>query len=155
MRALPFIYLSHIAVAKAMRSKGLGNQLLNLLIERARTISTSPSYFAMVWEVEDPKHALNANDKTLRERRISFYQKAGAKFLPGQFIQPPVDGIHSIPMRLMYCPLNLDRDIYSQEKEIMHAIYFEKYHVVNKITTDIIQNLWQQSCSPIAPPSSK
>lgn len=83
-------------------------------------------------------------DKKLRERRIEFYKNLGAEFLSRRFIQPPIDGLNCPAMRLMYYLLNSQISIQDHEQAIIHAIYFKKYQVVNKISTEVIQNLLKQ-----------
>lgn len=145
-----FIFLNFIAVAQSMRNHGLGFKIFTSFLEQIKAGITpfSSQYFAAVWEVEDPDKAKTPDDKILRDRRIKFYDKAGGKFLENLFIQPAIDGLNSVPMRLMYYIFNPEHLIHTLEKEIIHAIYFEKYQKINNIRTDVIEGLCKKIFAP-------
>lgn len=133
-QAWSFIFLNYFAVAQELRGQGLGQQLFNGLLQQKQAA-------AVVWEVERPDDAKDAAEKKLRERRIKFYRKAGAEWLNCEFIQPPIDGLHRIPMRLMYYRLNEQVNWDECAESIVHTIYFKKYHPVNQISPTILQEL--------------
>lgn len=138
----PFVFLNYIAVAQAARNLGLGRRLLNLLVNEIRQkILKEVRYTALVWEIEDPDDGKDAQEKQLRQRRLQFYSREGAQLFQHKFIQPPIDGVHCVPMRLMYLELESTSNFHAYEKEITQAIYFEKYAVVNQIQPTLLQNL--------------
>ena len=73
--AASFALVSYLAIAPKFRSRGLGSELLTLLIRR----------FAgriLALEVESPAAAESADIRALRERRIAFYRRAGFRIVP-------------------------------------------------------------------------
>jgi GNAT superfamily N-acetyltransferase len=128
-----FIFLNYIAVSSQRRGQGLGRQLFNQLIRQLENI--------IVWEVEDPEAALDFAERTLRAQRLQFYLKEGAQLLNCRFIQPPIDGLNYVPMRLMCHTRANDMDIHLFEKKIVEAIFFKKYKIINKVDLEILNNL--------------
>lgn len=131
-----FIFLNYIAVSNQKRGQGLGRQLFNQLISQFDS--------TVVWEVEDPSAAADIAEEKLRERRLQFYLRAGAQLLHCQFMQPPIDGLNYVPMRLMFHMKENSIDIHSFEKKIVEAIYFNKYKVINQIDCKILNHLLGQ-----------
>ena len=79
-----------------MRGKGIGSAFLRLAIETAGFPTT-------IIEIEDPRSG-DAEEKTTRERRLDFYQKAGcvnanvhvlAFGVEYLLLEYPLQGIHS------------------------------------------------------------
>lgn len=144
MHALPIVFLNYFAVAKIHRGRLLGTALLNSLFSSASHFVSeySPHFLALVWEVENPKLTQSANKKARQERRIEFYKRIGGELFPHLFIQPAIDGKHTVAMRLMYmAATELNPHL---ENQIFKTIYFEKYHVINDIPKSILLDLFKQ-----------
>ena len=65
--------LDYFAVISDQRGQGYGSRLLQMLSSRMAPGET------LIIEVEDPETALSMEEKTVRERRIDFYRRNGAK----------------------------------------------------------------------------
>lgn len=76
-RAKGIILVTLLAVYKEMRGGGIGTTLLNLLREQYGDSR------AIVLEVEDPADAADEADRTIRQKRIAFYERFGYQFLEG------------------------------------------------------------------------
>lgn len=144
-----FIFLNYIAVRRSARNQGLGKQLLDSIIRHSEKIIFNNGRYpsALIWEVEDPADALEDKEKILRKRRLEFYKRAGARLFKHAYIQPPIDGIHEVPMRLMYYPPGQQVNATDYEFLITAAIYHQKYKVVNNISPEILQILLNRTFS--------
>ncbi len=142
---LSFVFLNYIAIGRSGRNQGLGSKLFQNFFLHIEKINASKThkYQVIVWEVEDPATAVNQAEEQLRERRLNFYLRLGGKYFQHIFIQPPIDGSTILPMRLMYYLLD-QIDIPDFESAIIEAIYSQKYHVVNGIEKEILNNLLKQ-----------
>lgn len=142
---LSFIFLNYIAIGRAGRNQGLGARLFQSLISQIKIINAAKTrpYQAIIWEVEDPDDVNTDAELQLRQRRLKFYERLGGKYFKYLFMQPPIDGVTILPMRLMYCLLN-QLDITEFELAIINAIYFQKYYVVNHIDKSILNKLLAQ-----------
>ena len=59
-----------------------------------------------------------------------------------QLVQPPVDGHTLVPMRLMFRPaLGQELPAGAATENLIRAIYFEKYHAINKIPSSTLERL--------------
>ena len=128
-----FIFLNYIAVSNQKRGQGLGSRLFNQLVSQLESI--------VVWEIEDPGAAADFTEQKLREQRLRFYLREGAQLLNCQFIQPPIDGLNYVPMRLMYRMKENSINIHLFEKKVVDAILFKKYKVINHIDSKILNRL--------------
>lgn len=100
------VLISYFAVFREMRGQGIGTAFLEALKKEyadARSI---------VAEVEKPENAKTDGEKTLRERRMAFYRRAG--FAPLSDIDY---SIWNVPMRLMVFPPGAD------PTEVSRAVY--------------------------------
>ncbi len=142
---LSFIFLNYIAIGRAGRNQGLGARLFQSLILQIKTMNAAKTrqYQAIIWEVEEPGEAGPDVELQLRRRRLAFYERLGGQYFQYLFMQPPIDGMTIIPMRLMYCLLD-QLDINQFELAIINAIYFQKYYVVNHIDKSILRELLAQ-----------
>src|SRR5262245_40120202 len=71
LRSPPASFLVYLAVSKEHRNLGLGPKLFE---EAMRGGSTG-----VVWEVDHPDHAPSPEERTVRERRIAFFERSGGK----------------------------------------------------------------------------
>jgi len=105
-----FVLISLLAVFKEFRGKGYGTAFLDEL----RHMYTSKK--GIIIEVEKPEEAKTADEKTVREKRIAFYQKSGF------YLVKNIDYcIWDIPMHLMILPGTGTGKI--DNAEISQAIY--------------------------------
>lgn len=99
-------FLKFIAVRADIRGKGYGPILLQDAIQQLRADgvrTTGWPYLGLVFEVERPETAENEADRLLRERRMEFYRRNGAKLIEEvDYIAPPVTADQpSLPFHLM------------------------------------------------------
>jgi ribosomal protein S18 acetylase RimI-like enzyme len=92
-------YLYYLAVDEAVRSLGVGSAMYREILRQLA--EGAPGLAAMVFEVERPDHAADAE---LAERRIRFYQRLGAGLLRGIHYVQEIPGQPPVPMHLMVHP---------------------------------------------------
>ena len=85
-----YIVVNFLAVYKEYRGKGIGTKLLKELVKEKSEID------GILLEVEDPKYAKNEDEKSIRERRIRFYEK-----LDYEIIQNLDVNVFSVPYKIM------------------------------------------------------
>jgi GNAT superfamily N-acetyltransferase len=82
-----FVLLSYIATDPTKRSGGVGSKHLKRLIDMLK--QQFPSHLGLFLEIESTKEAgLDAATMQLRQRRLAFYQRLGAKRLCKNYIMP-------------------------------------------------------------------
>ena len=148
LREPPVLFLVYLAVASEFRSRHIGATLFEKVWatgnERYSEWGLVPK--GMVWEVAIPEGASGQRDFKERRRRIDFFARLGARVLPRPYVQPPVDGIASVLMRLMFWPATGGSSPDgSQVSALIRAIYFEKYHAINGIPRVVLENLLRES----------
>jgi GNAT superfamily N-acetyltransferase len=141
-------FLVYLAVDPLWRSRHLGRALFDeadrsggaRLIERGRASS------GIVWEIDDPSADVSPSERNVRQGRLRFFEKLGGRMLETPYVQPPVDGRTLVPMRLMFRPaLGQDRPTGAAIEKLIRAIYFEKYHAINKIPSATLERLAARS----------
>ena len=147
LRNPPMVFLVYLAVATDARGGGLGSALFEQAwaegAVRMNAGRRSPS--GMVWEVEAPLATADLASIE-RQRRIDFFRRRGGRLLDQAYLQPPIDGVAPVPMRLMYRPAD-GADARGPDVEaLVRAIYFEKYGEVNGIDTHVLRALL--NCDP-------
>jgi hypothetical protein len=136
------VFLVYLAVARGERNLGVGGVLLQGAWEsgavRLRAQGLQP--LGMVWEVDPPQ--LSAGDADARQRRIAFFQRNGGQLLERSYLQPPVDGIAAVPMKLMFRSAEGEGTPTAETVDaLVRAIYFDKYEAINEIDRSIIEDL--------------
>jgi GNAT superfamily N-acetyltransferase len=102
-------FLYYLAVNPALRGQGLGGWLFRRtaaqLSEDASACRNEPPR-GLVWEVERPADAEMPDERSLRQRRIQFYERQGALLLQGlDFLAPPLgDGLPPVMYHIMFLP---------------------------------------------------
>ena len=137
-------FLVYIAVAGGQRSGGLGGDLFEHVFAESTTylIRRGLSPQGMLWEVDSPELAEDAEERMMRRRRIEFFQRHGGILLSRSYFQPPVDGIAPVKMQLMIRPpLSRPAPDESAVDALVHAIYFEKYSAINHISPQTLHQL--------------
>lgn len=103
-----FAYVEHFAVHSTLRGKGYGGEAIKSLIEEKRNI---------VLEVELP------TDERTR-RRVAFYSRYGLTLCAKEYVQPAYRaGGNEIPMKLMHCGVDMERDFENIRDCIYRAVY--------------------------------
>lgn len=86
-----FCYIEHFAVSPQFRGRGIGGQILDMLL---RNIS-----LPVVLEVEIPLPG------DITEKRVNFYKRHGFVLRDVKYMQPPYSADREgEEMRIMYCP---------------------------------------------------
>lgn len=76
LKSVPWWFLEYVAVTKARRGHGLGGVFWEAVVERLN----GGRDLRVVLEVEPPEEAQPGSDeRTIRERRIEFYRRRGAR----------------------------------------------------------------------------
>lgn len=87
-------FLRFIAVRSDLRSRGLGRAMLRDVVREVRRDGrrrVGYPYLGVVFEVERPAEAHDESEYHLRERRIRWYRRNGAKVIPHvDLVTPPV-----------------------------------------------------------------
>jgi GNAT superfamily N-acetyltransferase len=102
-----WIYLRYFVVDRHQRGQGLGGVLWDQLTARLR----AAGFTLLVFDVDDPAEPGQESDEaTIRSRRISFYERHGARLLPVTGYRTPHVAPHAgdpdwAPMLLMAATL--------------------------------------------------
>jgi len=140
----PSIFLVYLATTKIFRGRGCGGELLEYtwITGHQRLSDNGYTTMGLVAEVDAPDQSIDIEDRSIRERRIAFFARHGAELLPYSYTQPPVDGVNTVPMRLVFRPAEGHGQPDSAFSEaLVRAMYFEKYHAVNGIAEDSLTSL--------------
>jgi GNAT superfamily N-acetyltransferase len=140
----PAIFLVYLATTKNLRGRGCGGELLEYAWKTGRRTLSDSGYstIGLVAEVDAPDQSDSMEEKRIRERRIAFFSRHGAKLLPYSYTQPAVDGVNTVPMSLVFRPADGHEQPDSAFTDaLVRAIYFEKYHAVNGISKDSLTSL--------------
>jgi GNAT superfamily N-acetyltransferase len=78
----PAGFLEYLAVDPAARNAGTGSRILDYLRQDLAS-SERPDVEGIIFEVDRPEDANDDAERQLRERRIGFYQRAGAALVAG------------------------------------------------------------------------
>lgn len=101
-------YLAALAVDSRQRCQGTGSQLYRDLLAHMREASRlrGQDFAGMMFEVENPIDATDSADRAIRERRLAWYQRLGAKVLDvPSYVQPSLgEGLPEIPFLLLFHP---------------------------------------------------
>jgi hypothetical protein len=144
LRDPPILFLVYLAVAPDLRSRHIGAALFERVWTKGteRYLEWRLGLAGMVREVDIPERASSEQELQQDHRRISFFARLGAHVLPGCYVQPPVDGIASVPMHIMFRPapggsLPDNPGLVA----IVRAMYFEKYEQANRIPRSVLEDL--------------
>ena len=144
LRKPPVLFLVYLAVAPELRSRHMGRDLFERIWSTGtqRYLERGLRPAGMVWEVTIPEPASGRQEFEQRHRRIAFFTRLGAHVLSGTYVQPPVDGVASVPMHLMFrCSPGGSVPDDSALTSLVRAIYFEKYHEANRIPRPLLEEL--------------
>lgn len=122
------LFLDYFAITREARNSGIGGEVLGLIAAALRRFRAAK---ALIWEVESPADA-SGEAQRLRERRIQFYLRNGARLVEdhGVYRMPDITGrTESLPMRLMWLPLRPDYRLPYGENipRLFELIYWNVY----------------------------
>lgn len=144
LRHPPVLFVVYLAVDPELRSRRIGAALFEKLWEEScrRYSDEGLKVEGMVWEVDIPERATSEHGFKQSRRRIDFFERVGGRLLPAPYFQPPVDGITSVPMHLMFRPApGRSLSGVATHSALVRALYFEKYHAANGIGEAVLQHL--------------
>jgi GNAT superfamily N-acetyltransferase len=140
----PVAFLVYLAVSREHRGHGIGSRLFAYTWDQAMRVASTRGreLRGMIWEVDAPAQARTERERRRRLRRIEFFQRLGASALTTNYLQPPVNGPDPVSMMLMY------RGTAGQPspaaRDLVHAIYFEKYGAANGVPTATLRRLLER-----------
>ena len=137
-------FLVYLAVHPSWRSRHLGRALFDAVdrFGAARLIGRD-RVSGIAWEIDDPAADVSPSERHVRQGRLHFFEKLGGRLLETPYVQPPVDGHTLVPMRLMCRPARgHDLPTSAATQKLVHAIYFEKYHAINRVPLSTLEQLF-------------
>jgi hypothetical protein len=121
-------FLRYFAIAGKRRSQGLGHQFWQGLHQSLRT-EAWPA--CILFEVENPSETNGDNaERTIRERRISFWTACGARLLPvSDYVLPDYTGSGTTEAMLLMAatPAAVPAVQGDQLRKLVRAIYTDRY----------------------------
>jgi hypothetical protein len=121
-------FLRYYGISAASRRHGVGLRFWRLLLT---ALDSAGWPVRLVFEVEDPRHAAtDPAEKSVREARIVFWERCGARLLPiDGYVMPDLAGLAAPePMRLMaYDAASGDQLPAGQVSDLVAALYSCRY----------------------------
>lgn len=136
LRTPPAVFLGYLAVSPRMRHHHAGTMLFEYAWEAGASLLHEKGLepLGFFWEVEDPRMAKNGRELTLRKKRIKFYEHRGGQVLPHRYFVPPLtENSARTPMLLMFRGYSGVKMTLMNTKNVIRAIYREKYGEINHI----------------------
>jgi GNAT superfamily N-acetyltransferase len=144
-------FLVYLAVHKEERGTGIGGALFEFVwsISLSRLRERGSGGIGMVWEVDPPGVIDDPVEAAARDRRIEFFRRHGGVTLLPSYFQPPLADGPPVPMQLMFrAPANHPIPDSAVTKELVAAIYFEKYGAANGIPHGTLTALLSRNTIP-------
>jgi len=144
LRDPPVNFLVYLVVHPAWRAQGVGSELFERTFQEgvARNTALAGAAEGLIWEVDDPAEASSPHEQARRSRRIAFFTGVGGRVLPLRYRQPAVDGTAPVPMLLMFrSTADHSWPDTARTARIVRAMYMEKYHGVNGLPRESLQQL--------------
>lgn len=139
-------FIVYIATNPHARSRGIGSKTLEkmeeLMTEDAIAAGNS-SVSAIILETEKENLVHTSEEKDNCKKRNEFLKRNGFKKYEGfSYLQPPLNNEDdAVPLNLFIKNLqNNEQDI----KNMIYAIYKEKYYLVNGIDPEVLNNCLKQ-----------
>lgn len=135
------VFLVYIAMSREHRGSGLGGALFERVTTESETCLRQRGLEGqgVVWEVDPPAQATESTERTVREQRMTFFERHGGVVLPRRYFQPPLDGGAPVEMSLMYRKTGATPA--PDTEALVRAIYREKYGAINGIPTTALRDL--------------
>jgi GNAT superfamily N-acetyltransferase len=143
LKTVPAVFLVYVATAPHARGGGAGRALVERTwqLGNAELQANSLDPLGMIWEIEDSDAA-----------RLRFFRWLGGELLARPYMQPPVDGVAPVPMRLMYRPApGSQLPTEPAVDALVRAMYLEKYGDLNGIPVTVLSDLLRSNDSRAAP----
>lgn len=137
-----FVLLDYMAIRSDLRGRGIGSLLFRKLVDEARSERPQAEWFLL--EVDDDREGPE-EQRRLNRRRISFYERLGAKLLTNFPYRFPSPSGAKVPMRLMVVPLREGLTLSSQD--VLSAVR-HIFKEVHKRTGDDPLLQWIQERAP-------
>lgn len=141
-------FIVYLAVNENRRKKGRGSQTLKQmerLLNEDAIVNKQRNIHAISLESEKLENAVTMAEKEACGKRNLFFQKNGYRLYDEiDYVQPPLHGEgESVPLNLLL--KTLGKDCYAKEecKDIVRAMYREKYARVNGIDEKILSSCWK------------
>jgi hypothetical protein len=136
-------FVVYIVTNPLYRTNGIGTQTLmkiEELLNLDATLAGNSSIRAVILESESPDHTENVIEREQCLKRNGFFQKNGYKHYGKlEYVQPPLHkDDKSIPLNLF---IKIQQNLHLTREEvanIIHAIYQEKYYIVNNINQEVL-----------------
>src|SRR5690242_19755869 len=138
--SVPWDFLEYFAVDGTVRSKGHGSALWTALLDQ-------PEIRRLIFEVEDPDDADDPDERTIRQRRIAFYQRLGAKLVENvEYVVPDVQGTNREQLLLMWYDADRAELDTQTLAELLEALYREGYGLPpdHKLITAAVHSLGER-----------
>lgn len=125
LSSAPALFLEYFAVDSAERGRGIGTRLWGHIHESGLGLRSE----GFVFEVDDPEEEdLASEEARTRRRRVDFYTRLGARFLPvAEYRVPFVTGEGEERLRLMWAPLGESSP--RSLRDLVLAVYEEGYEL--------------------------
>lgn len=113
-----FLVLDYFAISEKLRGKGFGSYFFKHLNDTAQSQSKN-----LLMEVDHPSFG-----SEIDKRRVTFYEKNGAKILKGiPYILPPLDD--TLPTRQVLITMNQKTELTKNEKQnLVENLYQQLYN---------------------------
>jgi ribosomal protein S18 acetylase RimI-like enzyme len=131
LTSIGWSYLEYFAVAGGYRDRGIGGHLWRAM---GQDLVAREQPGRVVLDVEDPGGAADGSpERLIRERRIRFYLRQGARLLPVRdYLVPRLDGVEGTePMLLMWAAIAGDAEPPAPPElsSLLPAVYAAGYEV--------------------------
>ena len=146
----PAVFLVYLAIAPDRRGRGAGGALFQEAWRESSAclVQRGLAPLGLIWEVDPAEPGVPSVEVDVRARRLAFFRRQGGVLLPRPYAQPPVDGIAPVRMQLMFrAPPGGRLPSLDLEKNLIRAIYFEKYSALNGIDQAILRVLLEQDAN--------
>jgi hypothetical protein len=136
-------FVVYIATNPLFRTNGIGTKTLlkiEEILNKDAVLAGNSSLRAMILETESPNWAETVIEREECLKRNGFFQKNDyKKYLEMEYVQPPLhNDDKSIPLNLFMKVKEKDYLNKEEVRDIIHAIYHEKYYIVNNIDQEIL-----------------
>jgi hypothetical protein len=137
-------FVVYVATNPLLRTYGIGTKTLlkiEEILNKDAVLAGNLSLRAMILETESPNCVENVIEREVCQKRNRFFQKNGyEQCLELEYVQPPLhNDDKSIPLNL-FMKVQQQKDYLNKEevKNLILAIYHEKYYIVNNIDKEIL-----------------
>jgi len=146
LREPDLVFLVYLALERSGQGRGEGRALLEQAWGAGAQALAAQGRAArgLVWEVDPPETAPDAAERSVRERRLRFFARAGGVLLPEPYLQPPVGtDPNPLPMRLMYRAAP-GQGARPDADTLVRAVYAQKYGAVNGLSAAHLESLLER-----------